>query len=109
MAGTTGHQYYRVGALLVNGFEWDDAKAESNIGKHDIVFEVAIMLFRDRNRIEQDPPQQRQGEVRWKTVGRAEGALTTVIYTWRGDRVRIISARKASRYERREYRSRAIV
>ena len=106
---TTGNQYYRVGALIVSGFEWDPAKAERNLEKHDIVFEAAIELFRDRNRTQQEPPQERQGELRWKTVGLVDDDLTTVIYTRRRDQIRIISARKASRYERREYRSRAVV
>lgn len=109
MPETTGIQYYQVGPLLVSGVEWDPAKAQRNLEKHEIVFEIAIQVFGDRNRIQQDPPQQRQGELRWKTVGLVETELTTVIYTWREDRVRIISARKASRYERREYRSRAVV
>jgi uncharacterized protein len=107
VAETTDYQYYRVGPLIVSGFEWDPDKADRNLEKHDIVFEIAIQLFNDRDRIQQAPPQQHQGEQRWKTVGLVETDLATVIYTWRGDRVRIISARKASRYERREYRSRA--
>ncbi len=106
---TTGNQYYRVGALFANGFEWDPDKARSNEAKHDIIFEVAIQLFEDADRIQQDPPHQRQDELRYRTVGQVEGALVTVIYTWREDRIRIISARKASRHERREYRSRAVV
>lgn len=106
---TTGYQYYRPGELKFTDIEWDPIKAESNVEKHEIAFVDVVKHLRDPDRIEIETPQLRDGEFRWQTSGFAEGRLITVIYTRRGENVRIISARKASRHERREYRSSSVV
>ena len=86
-------------------FEWDDAKAEANFKKHKISFEDAAKAFADPfGFIEQDLTED-YGEDRFMTVGIVGGLLIAVIYTERGDRVRIISARKANTHEQRAYRS----
>jgi uncharacterized protein len=84
-------------------FEWDCAKAQSNLAKHGVSFEAARLVFDDVFALEHfdhagDPP-----EPRYIIKGMANGVILTVVYTERGDRVRIISARKATRNEQREY------
>ncbi len=81
-------------------FEWDDVKFEANIAKHGIDFTDAIAIF-DGNKWE--TPSVKSDEERVKAVGYCEGILLSVIYTWRGRKRRIISARRAKRNERRKY------
>jgi len=83
-------------------FEWDEVKAENNLRKHGVAFDVAIRLFRDPLRIE-EPDGGDHGEERWKTIGFVNAEEIVVIYTERADLVRIISARKAETNERKEY------
>lgn len=88
-------------------FEWDPAKAESNLRKHGISFELAAQVFADPLHLsEQDRIES--GEYRWRTIGVVGGMrLIVVAHGWRteaGDEViRIISARPAERAERRQY------
>lgn len=82
-------------------FEWDPKKAEENLRKHGVDFSDAARVF-DADVVV--TPSDREGEVRWKAIGVRAGSLMTVIFTKRGATVRIISARKAHRHERREYR-----
>jgi uncharacterized protein len=80
--------------------EWDEQKAAANHLKHGIDFDDAAealygtsLVFRsDRNR-----------EARWIAIGETEGRVIAVIFTWRGDALRIISARRARRNEKRAY------
>jgi uncharacterized DUF497 family protein len=90
-------------------FEWDDAKAAENLEKHGISFELATGVFDDLYAIEEDD-QVVDGEVRLRTIGIAGGiAVIAVSHTNRpadklGDEiVRMISARTATRSERRRY------
>src|SRR5262245_31142337 len=84
-------------------FEWDDGKAEVNRRKHKISFRAASRVFDDPLvLIEQDLAAD-YGEDRFVAVGRVEGLLITVVFTERGERVRIISARKANSDEQRAY------
>jgi uncharacterized protein len=84
-------------------FEWDDAKAKANLRKHKISFRAASRVFDDPLvLIEQDLAED-YGEDRFLATGLIEGLLITVAYTERDDRVRIISARKASTDEQRAY------
>lgn len=80
--------------------EWDDAKFEANIAKHGIDFTDAIGIFAG---FILETRSVKSGEVRWKATGYCEGIPLTVIYTWRGRKRRIISARRAKRNERRKY------
>jgi len=90
-------------------FEWDTNKAESNYSKHGIKFELAVEIFDDPYGLsEQDRVEN--GEERWKTLGMATAKawLLMVAYTMRFDSdgceiVRIISARRATKAERRLY------
>ena len=84
-------------------FQWDDAKAARNYAKHGVTFEAARSVFEDVFAIEQIDDRQNYGEERWTILGMAGGRLLLVAYTMRDDRIRIISARAAEPYERREY------
>ncbi len=83
-------------------FEWDEVKAEKNLRDHGVDFADAATIFEDdlALTISDDAP----GEERFVTLGLdALGRHLVVVYTWREDRIRIISARKASKTERRRY------
>ena len=84
-------------------WDWDDDKANVNIRKHKVPFELAIRVFHDplHSTIEDD----HETEERWKTIGQVRRHILIVIHTAPTDEVpgRIISARKATRYERRLY------
>jgi uncharacterized DUF497 family protein len=83
-------------------YQWDRNKAERNFRKHDIYFADAVSVFSDdlAMTIEDDFPAER----RWVTLGcDLFGRPLVVIYGWRGDEIRIISARKATPNERRQY------
>ena len=82
-------------------FEWDDAKCASNVEKHGIDFEDAIAIFEQPALIY---PSNRNHEDRWIAVGILEGLEIAVVFTRRGDAIRLISARRARKYERRAYR-----
>jgi uncharacterized protein len=84
-------------------FQWDDAKAVANYAKHGVTFEAARDVFKDPFAIEQMDDRQNYGEERWIILGMAQDRLLLVAYTMRNDSVRIISARAAEPYERREY------
>jgi len=83
-------------------FEWDGKKAESNLKKHGVDFaDAALVLFDELAVTIRDHNEE---EARFITIGAdAMGRTLVVIYTWRGDRVRLISARRATSQERRKY------
>jgi len=84
-------------------FEWDDAKAEANLKKHGVSFATATRVFDDAFAFVEQDIGDDHGEERFIAVGMVEGRLITAIYTERGDRIRIISARKATSNEQRDY------
>ena len=85
-------------------FEWDPAKARNNVRAHRVGFEEALTVFGDPLSITVPDPQHSRGEFRFVIVGRSrQGRLLIVAHTERGDRIRIISARPASRRERTQY------
>jgi uncharacterized DUF497 family protein len=84
-------------------FEWDPRKAAANVRKHGIQFADAVPVLEDERAI-----SLRNGvhseEERWVTIGMdALARVVTVVYTWRGNTVRIISARPATPNERMQY------
>jgi uncharacterized DUF497 family protein len=86
------------------GYEWDPKKASGNLQKHGIHFSDAVTAFADEMALR--IPDQDSGafEERFILLGMGSpGQLLAVVYTWRGDRIRIISARKATAGERRAY------
>lgn len=84
-------------------FRWDDAKAAENEAKHGVTFEMARDVFRDPFAPEWLDASKNYGEDRFVTIGMVEGRLLTVVFTLRGETIRIISARRAEPYERRRY------
>jgi uncharacterized protein len=85
-------------------FEWDPTKAETNLAKHDVSFEEAVTVFTDPlARI--FPDEEHSGdELREIIIGRsARQQLILVNFTGIDDQVRILSARKATRRERKDY------
>ncbi len=84
-------------------FEWDKAKATTNEEKHGIAFVIAARLILDGNYVE--IPSDTNSETRFKAIGKTENTILTVVFTRRNARIRIISARRASREERKIYNS----
>lgn len=83
--------------------EFDPAKARANLAKHKIGFAHAEQALRDAHAVTIEDPDA-EGERRFVTLGMdALGRILVVVHTPRGERVRIISARKASRGESRQY------
>ena len=88
-----------IGNLIV---EWDDEKYQINVKKHGIYFEDAARVFLDENRFEDYDELHSDYEDRWKVVGKVIDVLV-VIYTERGEKYRMISARYATKEEEDEY------
>ena len=84
-------------------FEWDRNKATINLDKHDVDFADAATVFDDSNAVTIDDPDH--NEERVITIGMdSYGRILVVVYTWRGDVIRIISARKATKHEKNNMR-----
>jgi len=85
-------------------FAWDPKKAASNVRDHRLTFEEASSVFGDSLAITFDDPDHSEGERRLLTFGLSEqGRLLVVSHTERRGLVRIISARRATRAERKIY------
>jgi uncharacterized protein len=83
-------------------WEWDPRKRALNLRKHGIAFEDAVELF-EHPRLEGPDDRRDYGEDRWIAFGEMRGHVIAVVFTWRGETRRIISARKATRLERETY------
>jgi uncharacterized DUF497 family protein len=89
-------------------FEWDENKAKANLVKHGISFAEASTAFSDTLSVTISDPDHSQTEDRFIIIGfSAFGKLLVVVHTERGDNIRIISARRASRREQRTYEENA--
>jgi uncharacterized DUF497 family protein len=87
-------------------FEWDAAKAASNLDKHGVSFAEAMIVFGDPLEATIPDPDHSSGEYRLLSMGRSEaGRVLVVAYTEREGRIRLISAREATPAERRRYES----
>lgn len=85
-------------------FEWDQEKAESNLEKHGVSFEEAATAFGDTLSITITDPAHSEGEIRYLLIGLTTAQRAVVVaHTERGDNIRIISARLATRKEIRDY------
>ena len=83
-------------------YQWDVNKSEANLKKHRVDFADAVTVFSDDFAL--TIPDDYPDEERFVTIGMdALGRILVVIYTWRGDSIRIISARKATNRERKQY------
>jgi len=85
-------------------FEWDPQKAASNLTKHGLSFEEASTAFGDPLSLTIMDPDHSDDEQRLILIGQSfEGRLAVVVHTERGAKLRIISARIATRNEQRSY------
>jgi uncharacterized DUF497 family protein len=87
-------------------FEWHNAKAEDNVRRHGVSFDLAKTVFKDPFAIERLDDREDYGEKRFVMIGMAEGnILLFVAYTERknNESIRIISARRATQYEQDDY------
>ena len=93
-----------MGEIEIEGLiiEWDDNKAALNWKKHKIYFEDAARVFLDDNRIDEFDEEHSDFEERRKVIGMVENILF-VVYTERGEKLRLISARNATRKEKEDY------
>ena len=84
-------------------FEWDDDKAAENWRDHGNTFDKAVKAFGDPFAIERIDEREAYGEERCNLLGMCEGVILHLTYTERSERIRIISARRAERYEQDDY------
>jgi uncharacterized DUF497 family protein len=85
-------------------FEWDPGKSHLNLRKHGVAFADTFAVFEDPRALTTEDFDL--GEERFVTAGMdCFGRILVVVYTWRGENIRIISARKATPSEVREYES----
>ena len=83
-------------------YQWDKNKAASNLQKHGIEFADAISVFSDDLAI--TIPDNRFDEERFVTIGTdVFGRILVIVFTWRSEDIRLISARLAERRERKQY------
>lgn len=87
-------------------FEWHKLKAAANLKKHKVSFEEAKTIFGDERLLVIPDREHNEEEERYLAFGRSDrGRVLTLCFTERRERIRIISARLAERWERREYES----
>ena len=90
--------------MEVDAFEWDDDKAAVNWRAHGVTFHQAVKAFRDPFGVERIDDRNSYGEERIILLGMCEGVILHVTYTERGERKRLISARRAEKHEQDDYR-----
>jgi uncharacterized DUF497 family protein len=94
--------------IQVARYEWDENKNRSNLAKHGISFETAILIFEDPN-VVSELERIIDGEERWQSIGVIAGVLIVLVaHTWKLENesdevIRVISARKATPDERKRY------
>lgn len=87
-------------------FEWDKKKAKMNVTKHNVSFKEASTVFKDTLSLTIEDPIHSDEEERYIIIGESfKHRLLVVVHTVRNDRIRILSARKAAKKERRYYES----
>ena len=84
-------------------FEWDDLKAAENVRRHGVRFGQAALAFRDPFAVEWIDQREAYGEERMILLGMSGSQVLNVVYTGRGERIRIISARRANKNEQDLY------
>lgn len=90
---------------IIRGFQWDANKNDLNLAKHGIDFDEAIEIFYSPHLLLRS---KHRDEERWIAVGESEGRTIAVVFTWRDSDVRIISARRARKDEKRAYRQKIV-
>jgi uncharacterized protein len=85
-------------------FEWDEEKAKSNFKKHGVSFDEAATIFNDPRIATISDPDHSEAEERYVSIGKSIiMRLLSVIHTYREERIRLISARKATKAEKKTY------
>ena len=89
-------------------YEWDENKNQANVLKHGLNFNLAVEVFSDPNAVVQFN-RDIDGERRDQIIGRVDGEVVIlfIIFTVRGQKIRLISARKANKYERAIYENKS--
>ncbi|KAF0242893.1 MAG: hypothetical protein FD167_3824 [bacterium] len=83
-------------------YEWDESKAKKNVQKHKIAFAEVIGVLEDERAVTIE--EDHEDEIRMVTLGMDFlGRVLVVVYTWRNENIRLISARKATSQERKQY------
>jgi uncharacterized protein len=99
----------RLASVLVSGttlrvqYEWDKGKAAENLRKHGVDFADAIEALEDPNRLEEIDTRFAYDEERILIIGMAHGRVLFAVATFRGEKCRIISVRKATKHEQGRY------
>ena len=88
---------------MAQEFEWDEDKSAANLAERGIDFAFARRIFADPDRLTVPDTRHDYGEDRFLTAGHVEGRMFVAVWTKRGDRIRIISVRKANVRERGRY------
>jgi uncharacterized DUF497 family protein len=89
-------------------FEWDPNKAKENLEMHGVSFDEASTAFRDTLSLAIYDPLHSEQEDRFVLIGSSHrNRLLVIVHTERGDNIRLISARKASKKERKQYEENA--
>jgi hypothetical protein len=84
-------------------FEWDEAKARSNLEKHGVSFLTGAAIF-SNERLERIDDREDYGEIRWIALGRVGVEVYRVVFIWHSENlIRIVSAQKASKDEQEIY------
>ena len=89
--------------MIDDEFEWDEDKASANLRKHGVSFVAARRVFDDAFAVHNEDFSARYGERRMIAIGMVNGVLLMVVYAERSEQTRIISARRASKHEQRQY------
>ena len=85
-------------------FEWDNDKATGNLEKHGVSFEEGATIFNDPEIATIFDPDHSTNEERYISIGvSVQKTLLTVVHTFRDERIRLISCRKATNVERKDY------
>ena len=87
-------------------FKWDSTKAESSLRKHGMAFELSINVFSDPERTISVDSRLNYEEERFITTVEIAGRLCVIVYTEKGNTIRIISARKANKRELKRHDNR---
>ncbi|MDE3177028.1 MAG: BrnT family toxin [Pseudomonadota bacterium] len=88
---------------MANKFEWDEAKAANHLAKHGVSFDEAILKFNDPEGVIVLAARPMDKEDRFKSIGRVSAFIYTVVFTYRGEVGRVISAPHPNPPEERRY------
>ena len=103
LVGRLWTRAYSVHILRKVSFEWNEEKRRQNLRKHGVEFADAVSALEDEEALT-SADEDSDEEDRFVTLGAdLFGRILVVVYTWRGDTVRLISARKATALERQQY------